>query len=279
MRATILDPGDLDALLRLLHQDVETNLFLLGILADRGLDCLGGERWLGAFDLRRPNEMTAMVYTGERPVGQSRAGTAVPFGNVAACRLLGEAVSRMGGTYMVIGPRAETDAFWEGLGRTPNRIRYDQRLYVCDRPHPGPWLEVRLARMDEVSEIADIGGRMLSEDLGIDPRLIAPGPQLARARERTEDGLVYVVSDPGGIKFKIDVGTLCPQGAQVGGTFVPPHRRCQGISTLAMRGLCRRLLREVPRVTLHVNEANAAAVRSYEAAGFRRAAAFRLVAI
>jgi hypothetical protein len=43
--------------------------------------------------------------------------------------------------------------------------------------------------------------------------------------------------------------------------------------------VCRRLIADVPMVTLHVNEANHPAVRSYEAVGFRRSTPFRLMTL
>ena len=46
-----------------------------------------------------------------------------------------------------------------------------------------------------------------------------------------------------------------------------------------MAELGRRLLPRVKRITLHVNEQNIAAVRTYEASGYRRHAPYRLVTL
>jgi len=261
----------------MLSRDVEVNLFLLGALERDGMHGADGSRWFGVPDGN--GGFDAVVFAGPRPAGTGRAGTAVPYGEAQACHLLGRALANMGGTFMVVGPRQASDSLWEGLGRTPDRVRYEQRLYVCDQPVTGPVLDLRPAALSEIAVLADMSIQMLAEDLAIDPRQIAPGPQVARVRERTRAGQIYVAQDGHRIVFKIDIGTWSSHGVQVGGTFVPSDLRRQGISTRAMRALCRILLERAPRVTLHVNEANVAAVRCYEAAGFRRAAPFRLIAI
>ena len=73
---------------------------------------------------------------------------------------------------------------------------------------------------------------------------------------------------------------LLAGGAQLGGTYVWPEDRGRGIATRAVRGLVGTLRSEgLPRVTLHVHEANTPAVRCYVAAGFRPHAPFRLMVL
>ena len=68
-----------------------------------------------------------------------------------------------------------------------------------------------------------------------------------------------------------------PPGAQVEGVFTAEDRRGQGIASRCMAELGRRLLAEVPLVTLHASERNTAALRAYERAGYRQVDRLRLV--
>ena len=101
-----------------------------------------------------------------------------------------------------------------------------------------------------------------------------------RMRERVLTGTSWVVRDAGRLSFVVHVGFRTPLGAQVGGTYVWPEDRGQGIATRAMRGLVRTLLGDgVPRITLHADEANTAAIRCYAAAGFLPHVPFRLMVL
>lgn len=275
-RATRLRGAHHRALRRALEEDVDSNLFALGMLQTWGLAEREGARWWGVGDARR---LRAVAWAG-RPVPDpgpaEAAGLVVPWGDPDGCTLLGRAIADGGQPAMVIGPRAASDALWHGLGAPPPRIWFDQRLYVCARPSEGPALAVRVARPDELAVISDMAGRMMAEDLGEDPRARDPAGHERLVQARLLAGRVLVSEDDGELVFKLDIGTRTDAGAQVGGTWVPPHRRGGGLATAGMRAATRLLLKQVPRVTLHVNEANVAAVRAYERAGYTAAAAFRL---
>jgi predicted GNAT family acetyltransferase len=193
--------------------------------------------------------------------------------------VIGKALGPFGPIRMVVGPRQASDAFWHGLGDPEARIRYEQRLYVCTEVTPGPELEVRPATLAQADALADMAGQMMLEDLGEDPRVYDPEGHRRLVAERIRAGRTMIGTEGERIVFKVDVGTRFDRGCQVGGTFVPPDLRGRGLATRGMRAVCRRLLRVVPMVTLHVNEANLPAVRSYEATGFRRSAPFRLMTL
>lgn len=278
-RAFRLRAAHLPALRATLQEDVDANLFSLGVLRTWGLDGQVGARWWGVGDARR---LRAAVWVG-RPVPdpgpRTPAGLAVPWGEEAAAEAVGRALAAAGPPRLVIGPRASSDALWRGLGQPTPRVWYDQRLYACRQVAPGPALAIRPARPDELDRVADMAARMMAEDLGEDPRARDPEGHLRLVRARLLAGRVLVAEADGELVFKLDVGTRTEEGAQVGGTWVPPHRRGAGLATAGMRAATRLLLAQVPAVTLHVNEANAPAVRAYLAAGFRPAAAFRLASL
>lgn len=183
---------------------------------------------------------------------------------------------------MMVGPRSACDAVWGrwANGAVPRRF-YAQRLYVCSAPPRG--LEqpgFRLAAADEWRLIAEQAAAMELEDLGRDPRRLYPELHEQSVRDRIRQGRTWVLEENGEIVFQINVGTLVtPIGCQVGGTYVPPAHRGRGLAVLGMKALCRRLLHDHRVVTLHVNEANAPAVRTYERSGFVRSHPFRLLTV
>jgi uncharacterized protein len=289
VRATSLTSRDRSDVEALLHSDVETNLFLLGVLAAGGSNGLPPGAWWGYGPSRGPlpekrnGGLSAMVFIASSALANGR-NLAVPAGDPDGCQAIGQALGPFGPIRMVVGPRQASDAFWVGLGDPHARIRYEQRLYVCTAVTAGPELAIRPATLAEADALADMAGQMMLEDLGEDPRVYDPEGHRRLVAERIRAGRTLIGTAGEGtrgnrIVFKVDVGTRFDRGCQVGGTFVPPDLRGRGLSTQGMRAVCRRLLRDVPMVTLHVNEANHPAVRSYEATGFRRSAPFRLMTL
>jgi uncharacterized protein len=282
VRATSLLPRDRGDVEALLCRDVETNLFLLGVLQTAGPTGLPPGAWWGADArperLRTGGDLAALVFVASSALANGR-NLGVPVGDPEGCRVIGEALRPYGPIRLVIGPRQASDAFWSGLGDPAARIRYEQRLYVCHEVSEGPELLVRRAMLAEAPVLADMAGQMMLEDLGEDPRLYDPEGHLRLVTERIRVGRTFVGVDRGVIVFKVDVGTRFDRGCQVGGTFVPPPFRGQGLSVRGMRTICRMLLDELPVVTLHVNEANLPAVRCYEGVGFERATPYRLMSL
>jgi predicted GNAT family acetyltransferase len=182
---------------------------------------------------------------------------------------------------LLIGPRQATDALWDGYGRTGQvRTRFDQRLYVCQAVAPGPVAEgLRLARPEDTPVVARLASRMMLEDLGYDPAEVSPRAHLHAVGRRIQEGRTWVVERHGELVFKIDLGSTCSRGATIGGTYVVPTMRGQGLCGRAMRGVVGALLQRFPVVTLHLNEANAPAVACYATAGFTRDAPMRLMVI
>lgn len=274
-----LGPNSVPEIRRLLLRDPVVNLFLLGFLELHPLDRCA---WIGAYrggaGLGRGGSLTgvALLVPGR---------LVVPYApDLADAAELGAHLKGRFDPTMVVGPRDASDALWQAWTR--GRVRalrfYDQRLYTR-APLPGdegaqdPAL--RLARPEEWREISEHSARMEIEDLGRDPRAESRSLHERVVRDRIDRGVTWVLEREGRIAFQINVGTATEHGCQVGGTFVPPELRGRGLAVDGMRAVCRRLLREHPLITLHVNEANAPAVRTYERVGFVRGAAFRLLTV
>ncbi len=275
-------PPERPALQALLLQDPLPNLFLLSLIEQ---EAVVGESPRGTFyglweeQLTRPGtprrELAATVYV-------SPTGLVVPWCPwIEHAAVLGRHIAQIHTTQLLIGPRADCDALFRAGDRSEVvRTHYDQRLYVAREVSPGPVIPgLRKASEDDLRDLAAFSSRMMLEDLGFDPAVHNPRGHLAAVSRRIREGRTWVVEHDGRLIFKIDLGSACSQGAMLGGTYVLPSLRQQGLCGRAMRGVLIDLLATHPCVTLHLNEANTPAVGCYERAGFQRDIAMRLMVL
>ena len=269
MGVTRLTISDEDALRRCLGADPIQNVFPLGFLdpstLQRGL-------WWGWMD-RGEVRAVVMLVAGRLVVPWSpEPGHAAEIGLELRDR---------SPPCLTVGPRSACDAFWGTFakGETPERF-YAQRLYA-NRTPPTP-VDVpgfRPARPDEWRTLARYASLMELEDLGRDPAVLDPEAHESVVRDRIRNERTWVIERRGELVFTINIGLSTADGCQVGGTYVPPEHRGQGLAQQGMRALVATLRTRFPAITLHVNEQNVAAVLTYERTGFVRAAPFRLITV
>jgi uncharacterized protein len=264
-----LTERDEAALEELLDEDRLVNLFLRGFLAAQPMDA---GTWYGA-------------WAGDRLAGVVLllpGRLTVPWSpDLTAARHLGYHLRRRHRPTMMVGPRSHVDTLWQAWAPDlATRRFHDQRLYICRRAPPGPRVPgFRKARLADAAVLVTHAARMEFEDLGRDPSLEDPELHARVVRDRIKQGKTLVVERGGRVVFQINVGTITPDGCQVGGTYVPPRFRGQGLSVEGMRATLAHLLERHPAVTLHVNEDNRPAVRCYERVGFIRATPYRLLTV
>jgi GNAT superfamily N-acetyltransferase len=275
----VLQEQDHDDIVAFYSKDPIQHVYQLGRLEQGSLAHDRQGTWTGC---RRPDGQLRAVLYSRWALDGGAALNALPSGEPAACTLLGQRLRRRGGARMVVGDRAASDALWLGMQKPWYRISYNQRLYVCDHITEGPELPVEVAGLADVDDLVPMNTGMLHEDLQVPLEAIDDLSQWAALQRAVSTGRILVVR--GGtadhpLRFCIDIGDHGSAGAQVGGTYVPPPFRGKGIATAAMRGVCRFLFERfsLPRVTLHVHEANLAAVRCYERTGFVPHSPFRMM--
>lgn len=267
MRVIRLDDTWAPALDELLLQAPTTNLFLLGVADALSLK---HAHWYGVPD---DDRLRAVCLVLPRRL-------LVPFApDPIDATHLGRALRPHHPPAMLVGPREAADAFWAAFApHAQVERRYDQRLYQRVEP-PGPCEPIpgfRKATLRDLPSILEHSRQMEHEDLGRWPDAEDPKGWRQGVADRVQRGHTWVIERSGALVFQIHVGTVTRWGAQVGGTWVPPEHRGQGLAVQGMRGLIRALLPGHRRLTLHVNEANEPAVRTYERVGFQRDAPFRL---
>lgn len=269
MGVTQLTITDEDSLRRCLAADPIQNVFPLGFL-----DASSLQRGLWWGFVQHAEVRAAALLVPSRLV--------VPWSpNPSHAAEIGRALRDRSPPCLTVGPRDACDALWGTFahGQAPDRY-YHQRLYVCrTRALPVDIPGFRAARPDEWRTLARYASAMEIEDLGRDPAALDPDAHESVVRERIRNERTWLIERAGEIVFTINVGLWTTTACQVGGTYVPPAHRGRGLAKQGMRALVSYLRTKFPAVTLHVNEQNLPAVRTYEATGFERAAPFRLITV
>ncbi|MGC6510332.1 MAG: GNAT family N-acetyltransferase [Myxococcota bacterium] len=261
------------ALQSLLLSDLDANLYLLQLLQSHPIHQTRLVEWTGAFE---SDVLIAATCALGRTKDRTPARLIMVHGREDGASFLGRFCLMRGGTQMLLGERKGTDAYWRRMNAPKARLFYNQRVYSCIKPSDGPMLPIKKATEAHYSMLHQYAAEMMLEDLKFDPRSDEHHHERT-INSRIQLGKTWVHTVDGQVRFMIDVGMESPKGAQVGGTYVPTDFRGNGLATNGMRAICGELLKRVERVTLHVNEANSAAIRCYERAGFVRKTPYRLI--
>lgn len=271
-----IPPSRATELRELLLRRPDETLFHLAVLDERGVASAPGESPFAFHGWPDEGALRACVFIG---------GSWFASAHAADPRDAAELGARTRDAFRLrraVGERSATDAFWaawsDGQARTV--LSHDQQLMLV---HPGdvaPDLELaglRPAIADEESRVHAAAAEMQLEELGVDPRIDEPSMFRAQVSERLRGGRTWVLVQKGRIVFKAEVALKSRFGAQIGGVWVPPSHRRRGLATRGVADLARRLLAQVPAVSLHVHEKNLAAVSAYRRVGFRDTLPFRLL--
>ncbi|MGH7328335.1 MAG: GNAT family N-acetyltransferase [Polyangiaceae bacterium] len=178
---------------------------------------------------------------------------------------------------MIVGPRLITNHFWNRVKawyRAPTMVRASQPLYAIEKAPPADGdVPVRQARASDLEIVAANSAEMMVGELGYDPREYRANFMHGVSR-LIERGWWWVWIENGELRFQCNVGSKTSRTAQVQGVWTPPQLRGHGYATLALRSICRRVLNDVPTLSLYVNDFNEKAIALYERLGFVRVGEF-----
>lgn len=272
------------ALRRFLERDVALNLFALSWLENHGVTPRrkGTFHFRGILDEDEALRACALVITDRLVLLDAE--------DARLARYLGRWYSEAAFHFQhIVSARHNVDPFWEAYvqasfhnGVRPHAARLvsPQRMLAISRRR---WLAeveprhaaraatgLRPSRSRDLDAVFLASARMHREETLEDPLEHTPDVFRQHVRHRIDSGRSFVwFDDHRRLLFKADVSAQSRYGVQISGVYTPPQFRGQGIATRAMVDLCRAMFaRGWPRVTLYVNDQNAAARRVYERVGF-----------
>lgn len=273
--ARVLEPGDLDAALAVLHRDPVANAFVTSRVNVAGLDPwrLGGEMW-GWYSGGR---LSSLCYAGANLVPICATPEAV--------EAFAERARRSGRRCSsIVGPAEATADLWsrlEPFWGPAREVRPHQPL-MTTRTLPADIAAdplVRRVRKDEMEVIMPACVAMFTEEVGVSP-LAGDGGLLYQARvaELVSTGRAFARIEDGRVVFKAEIGAVTRHTCQIQGVWVAPSHRGRRLSETGMAAVLHYALRDVaPLVSLYVNDFNTAARAAYRRTGFTEVGAFMSV--
>ncbi len=249
---------------------------------------------LRAARTRAPMPVVGLAH-GRRPLpgGRGRqlelSGLCWVGSNVVPVRL-GEGGAQAVGAHLIglrqarasfFGPREDVLALWAAVQdrwREPFAVRSRQPLMTIDAPPPlEAHPEVRVARPDEIDAVLPASAAMFEEEVGFSPYVEGRDSYVRRVQGLLARRRTFVLMRDRRVVFKADIGAASETVCQIQGVWVHPEHRGQGLAAPCMAAVVTLALARYDVVSLYVNDYNAAAVRTYDRAGFRRRGDFATV--
>ncbi len=186
------------------------------------------------------------------------------------------------GARMIVGAEGCVDDLWREASKhlpAPHRdSRHAPVLELREPPPPGGSL-LRKARFTDIDLLLPACAAAHAEELGVNP--IERDSEAFRQRTRVQiaAGRSWVWDEDGKILFKAEASAWTPSAVQLQQVWTDPDVRGRGYAAMALRDLCRELLRTTPVVSLFVRAENEPALHLYEAVGMARVGFFRSIVL
>lgn len=280
-RVRVLSREDTPAFTALLEADPVGNASVAATMRTRGTAAPGKGR-SGALILgidqdaagRHSAHLSSACWLGSNiiPVGADAAAGEL-YGQAA--RALRRRVSS------IYGYSEPVLALFNTTGWSNHReVRADQPLMVTTAPSGiEPLQGVRRSQLTDFDAVERACAAMFTEELGFSPYQQGGAQYRERIRGLIQAGHSLIRLDPGSgkITFKAEFGAVTDQAVQIQGVWVHPQWRGRGLAAPGMAAVIDYGLQLAPRVSLYVNGYNAAALRTYQRAGFTGCGTFSTV--
>ena len=207
--------------------------------------------------------------------------------------LASSVVSRLARPASLVGERDVTLDLWDRVEQwwgPAREVRSDQVSMVvegtprfADPPADVDSLEpVRLATLNDYEALLPACVHMFTAEVGYDPMLHGRAAYEERIRMLIKLGRAYLqygqVAGQRQVVFKSEVGAKGGGVAQLHGVWTHPDLRGRGLARASLAHVITQVqATTAPVVSLYVNDFNHAAVRMYDAVGFRQVGTFATV--
>jgi RimJ/RimL family protein N-acetyltransferase len=176
---------------------------------------------------------------------------------------------------MIVGPREQVRKYWaiaESHHAPARRVRDRQPVMVVDAASlrgDDNGVSARRATLAEWETVAENAAQMILGELEHDVRS-QPADFASGIQHMIERGVWWLGEREDRACFFCNVGPVSDCTAQLQGIWTPPALRGRGLATGGLYAVCRRLLEEMPTLSLYVNDFNTEAIALYERLGFAR---------
>lgn len=247
----------LDALRAMLAREPAHNLYLLGILEDFGVVAKPGHPPFQFHGRFVDGELTAALFVGGG--GSLIVPSASPSNAIAD---LAKALAAGVKPVSLMGDKGAVDVLVQHLCPTAKpQLNRTQRLFACSADDLGPFTNptLRLAVETDLEQLVPMAAAAVKEQLERDPLAIDPRGFAERVKLKVRAKRTYVLEDAKDkrLVFKLDIGSRCPQGAELEGLYTIPEQRRLHHATLSLGQISRHLLSSLPRLTMRVDDNNA----------------------
>ena len=175
--------------------------------------------------------------------------------------------------YIIMSGGNTTETFWRyyaGDNRQP-RLVCTEMLFELNFPFPVQnckW-NVRLAKVEEVEQIAEAHAEVAFMESGVDPLVKDREGFLKRTLKRIEKNRTFVVFEADKLLFKADIVAESADVYYLEGIYVAPEMRGRGIGSSCLTRLSLELLNHKQHICMLSNVDFKSAHRSFEKAGYK----------
>jgi predicted GNAT family acetyltransferase len=175
-------------------------------------------------------------------------------------------------SHLVRGEHEMIARFWSyyaELGHRPRLARRELLFeYQAQSQSLGPLPGLRLARLDELEQLASINAEIIRSECHIDPMKKDPIGFRQRLAKRIERERIWMWEKNERMIFKADVFAETPQMAYLEGVFIHPDERRKGYGLRCLSHLSRLLLKRSRSICLFINERKEGLSDFYQRAGY-----------
>jgi len=249
-------PRHIEMLRAMLAREPAHNLYMLGILEDYGLVARPGHPGFQFHGRFVDGELTAALFVG--------GGGALIVPSASLPNTIADIAKALAGSLKpvsMLGDKAAVDVLVQHLCPTAKlSLSRTQRLFACSADDLGPFTNptLRLAVEADLDQLVPMAAACVKDTMDKDPLTLDPKGFAERVKMRVKTNRTYVLEDKDKrLVFKIDIGSRCPQGAELEGLYTVPDQRRLHHATLSLGQISRHLLSSLPRLTLRVDDNSA----------------------
>lgn len=211
-------------------------------------------------------ELEGVSLIGHSTLIESRSTAALAaFANIAR-----ESVTPI---HIMMSDGTTTEAFWKLYARQNQspRLVCTELLFELSFPFQVKSCEwdVRLAKPEELQQIAEAHAAVAFMESGVDPMIKDPEGFLKRCLKRIEKERTFVVFENGKLVFKADIVAETNDVIYLEGVYVSPDYRGKNVSASCLSALSLELLNRVEHICLLSNVEFKNAHKSFVKAGYR----------